>query len=430
MRILQIGKADSQGDTAIPEITDLDSNWIEVKRFRCNRRNELYSYREKTRESYLVLDGIVYVDGQEYTAGTILSYDPGERRNFFVIKDATVLSIKDPALCADDELREGALTLDVFVAPYQCALRKEDKGSADIGYDEISVVIQGAIDKEYTPLSVQSVRRFLPGARIILSTWEDTDVTQIDYDEVVFNKDPGAPFFDKVNGSRHYDNRNRLLVSTQGGVARATTKYTLKMRSDCILAGDGIVRNYGRYPKKTNELCLFKNKLVVGEQCNIMKLLFSDSCRPYVFHVSDWFCFGLTEDVQSYFIGTEIETAEQMTAWHYKNDLYIPPDDIMGRSASPRYNSEQYYFLSALRRKFDIPYEDASDYSEEIERMSRVAIINNFEIVNIRDHEVINAKKQNKQAWNLEDSKNAEFFTNTKYEKYYHELTDNAVQGN
>lgn len=153
-----------------------------------------------------------------------------------------------------------------------------------------------------------------------------------------------------------------------------------------------------------------------------MKLYFKDYFRPYVFHVSDWFCFGLTEDVMTYFAGTEIETNKQMTDWEYKNHLYIPPDDIMGQNFSPRYNSEQYYFLSALRGKFAIEYVDISDYTEETERLSRIATVNNFEILNIKDHQIINAKKQNKQAWDLEKSKEAEFFTNSKYEQIYQEI--------
>ena len=103
--------------------------------------------------------------------------------------------------------------------------------------------------------------------------------------------------------------------------------------------------------------------------------------------------------------------------------LQIPEDDLMGRSASPRYNSEQYYFISALKRKYSIAYEDVSDYSEEARVQSEKAIVSNFEILNIRDHEIINAKKQNRQAWDLSRVLNAEYLTNAVYEKFYAEYT-------
>ena len=421
MRIQQINEIENgnrTGGSFLPE----DTGWLELKHFHCNRRNELYSFREKTEEHYLLLSGLIWVNGTEYGAGTILSYQPYERRNFFVIEDTVCISIKNPKLCVEDVLKEGDISLDVFIEPYAYPGDKDQTRYNNIDYKDISVVIQGAVDRVYTPMSFESIRRFLPGAKIIFSTWEGAEVDGLDCDEVVFNRDPGAPYFDKTAEIRHYDNRNRLLVSTQGGIARATTKYTLKMRSDCILSGDGIVRNHGRYPKRTGELCLFRDKLTVGEQCNIMRLHFNDLSRPYVFHVSDWFCFGLTEDVRTYFEGIPIETLEQMTAWTYKNALHIPPDDVMGQNFSPRYNSEQYYFLSALRKKYSIDYVDVSDYTDEAECLSRAAIINNFEILNIRDHQIVNAKKQNKQAWDLEKSKEADFFTNIKYERMYQEI--------
>ncbi len=422
MKIQNISGFINEKNQSVPEFIPRDTEWLELKIFKCNRKNELYSFRKHTTEHYLVLDGILWVQGKEYSSGTLLTYYPGERRSFFVIKDVTCISIKDPSLCKEDKLEDDSICLRDFISPYFIEGKKLDERYNNIKYEDISVVIQGAIDDKFTPMSIESVRTFLPGAGVIISTWKGTDVSKLDYDDIVFNDDPGAPFFDKNNGTRHYDNRNRLLVSTQGGIKRVNTEYTLKMRSDCILCGDGIVRNYGKYPKSTEELKIFKKKLVVGEQCNIMKLLFKDSYRPFVFHVSDWFCFGLTDDVRMYFDGIEIESVDQMTKWKYKNDLYIPEDDIMGQNFSPRYNSEQYYFLSALRKKYDIPYEDASDYSEEIGKLSDRAIVNNFEVLNIKDHEIINAKKQNKQAWDLEKSKEAEFFTNKKYEKVYSEL--------
>ena len=421
MRIRQLGKIGNRFKAECDFLPE-DTNWLELKQFRCNRKNELYSYREKTEEHYLILSGLIWVNGSEYGAGTILSYQPYERRNFFVVEDSVCVSIKDPKSCVGDDLREGEITLDDFTEPYRCIIGKDYTRYNSIDYREISVVIQGAVDQIYTPMAVESVRRYLPGAQIVISTWKGTSVTGLDFDRIVFNNDPGAPYFDKTPGVRHYDNRNRLLVSTQGGIAQISTKYTLKMRSDCILWGDGIVRNFGRYPKKSGELCLFQEKLVVGEQCNIMKLHFKDYSRPYVFHISDWFCFGLTEDIKTYYEGTPVETTGQVTAWKYKNLLRIPPDDIMGRNFSPRYNSEQYFFLSALRKKYSIAYDDVSDYTDETERLSREATINNFVILNIRDHEIINAKKQNKQAWNLEKSKEADFFTNMKYERMYQEI--------
>ena len=43
---------------------------------------------------------------------------------------------------------------------------------------DVSVVLQGPVRFE-TPESVESVRRLLPEAELILSTWEDEDVSSL-----------------------------------------------------------------------------------------------------------------------------------------------------------------------------------------------------------------------------------------------------------
>ena len=50
---------------------------------------------------------------------------------------------------------------------------------------DISVVVQGAIDKENTPKCLKSIREFLPNAKIILSTWKNSNVENLDYDMLV-----------------------------------------------------------------------------------------------------------------------------------------------------------------------------------------------------------------------------------------------------
>lgn len=407
-----------QYDNEIKKIISESGFEAEIKNFMPNKVNELYLYRRKSKEVYVIQAGELYVLGSVYGEGTVLIYEPYERRNFFALNEVTCISYIERI--EDDELLLGEVTLDDAIEPYQYV--GEKKRFNTIAYEEITVVVQGPVEEIYTRLVIESIRRYLPGARIILSTWKDSYIAGLDIDELVINEDPGAPTFIKKNGARHSDNRNRLLVSTKGGLERVTSKYVLKLRSDCILAGDGIVRNYGRYPLKTEDLCITKNKLVVGELCNLTRLRFDETTVDFPFHISDWFFFGLTEDLRRYFADTEIESLEQMTQWNFKNNMVISPDDEIGQNWKRRYNAEQYFFISALRRKYDIEYWDISDFSEKTAEQSSIAIINNFEVLNIRDHEIINIKRNNKQPWNLENDLFADYFTNKKYEETYQNL--------
>ncbi|SEP69686.1 WavE lipopolysaccharide synthesis [Lachnospiraceae bacterium RM5] len=405
-------------DEEIKNIISESNFFVEKKIFMPNKVNELYLYRKKSREIYVIQTGKLYVLGREYGEGTVLIYEYYERRNFFALKETVVVSYRE--YIEDDVLLLGKVKLDDVIEPYQHEGKK--KKFNNIIYDEITVIVQGPVEEIYTRLVIESIRRFLPGSKIVLSTWKDANIAELCVDELVINEDPGAPEFIKKNGARHADNRNRLLVSTKGGLKKVNTKYVLKLRSDCILAGDGIVRNYGRYPLKTDEFSITKKKLVIGELCNITRLKFKESTINFPFHISDWFFFGLTEDLKSYFEYTDVEPLEQMIKWNFKNNMVVSSDDEIGQNWKRRYNAEQYFFISALKRKYDIKYWDMSDFSEKFSEESRIAIINNFEILNIKDHEIINIKRNNKQPWNLENDKFADYFTNKKYEEAYQEI--------
>ena len=61
-----------------------------------------------------------------------------------------------------------------------------------LSYSDISVVVQGPIErtteKNITGTVCESIRKILPGAEIILSTWEGNDTQGIEFDKVIFNE--------------------------------------------------------------------------------------------------------------------------------------------------------------------------------------------------------------------------------------------------
>lgn len=85
---------------------------------------------------------------------------------------------------------------------------------------QLGVVISGPIigtmqDKSlFTREACASARTMLPNAEIILSTWENEDVSGLDYDVLVCNKDPGA----------NEGNVNRQICSRMGGVKKSSER--------------------------------------------------------------------------------------------------------------------------------------------------------------------------------------------------------------
>ena len=114
-----------------------------------------------------------------------------------------------------------------------------------INTEDISVVVQGAVDKENTPLCLKSIRKYLPGSEIILSTWKGTNIESLDYDKVMLNSDPGG-YKDRYVHT-FTNNTLRQLVSTKNGLRRATRKYIIKMRSDLILRSNSFLTYFEKF---------------------------------------------------------------------------------------------------------------------------------------------------------------------------------------
>lgn len=122
--------------------------------------------------------------------------------------------------------------------------------------EKISVVVQGAVETAVYERVSRSIREFLPGAEIILSTWEGTDLKGLDYDKAVINKDPGA-FWSLYRGSQKKvrNNINRQIISTISGVKAAERKYVMKLRSDSVITGCGFLEYADRFLSPGKYLC-------------------------------------------------------------------------------------------------------------------------------------------------------------------------------
>lgn len=123
---------------------------------------------------------------------------------------------------------------------------------------DISVVIQGAVGTA-TQKCLTSVRRFLPEAEIVLSTWAGADTDALDFDILVQSQDPGGIRHDFAiqNVKNSSNNFNRQLLSTNAGLAKATRQYALKLRSDLMLQGTGFLTYWDLFPARNQAYSFF-----------------------------------------------------------------------------------------------------------------------------------------------------------------------------
>ena len=169
----------------------------------------------------------------------------------------------------------------------------------NIDSSDISVVVQGAIEKDNIIECLSSIRKSLPKAEIILSTWEGSDTKGLDYDILVENKDPGSFPCDEISNSVP-NNINRQLVSTKNGLDKVQRKYALKLRTDFKINSNEFLNYYNEYNVFDKEFSYFEQRIVA---CSVYsrnpRYKFDALVMPYC--PSDFFFFGLTNDVKRLF---------------------------------------------------------------------------------------------------------------------------------
>lgn len=216
----------------------------------------------------------------------------------------------------------------------------------------ISVVVQGGVHPLFTPLCLESLRRALPRAVIILSTWKQLDPRGFDCDELVLSDDPGARYSDSEN--KVLNNFNRQLVSTQAGLRRVRTPYALKFRSDMVLGGADFLQFFGRYDAPKTPARYFKNRILVLDYYTR-----NPRILPVPFHPSDWVAFGNTRDLLDYY-DIPLQPPEEFHWFlsHKKiSDCF--PNLLM------RYAAEQYFCIRFLQKKEKVDVSCYYDAREE-----------------------------------------------------------------
>lgn len=261
-----------------------------------------------------------------------------------------------------------------------------------ISFGDISFVVQGAIDPSATPGCLDAIRRWYPGAEIVLSTWETADVSGLDYDVLVRSADPGAYNVMPPHRIPVMANGNRQIVSTKHGIQQASRPYVVKLRSDIELLGREWMRMWGRFPERTSEWRMFRERVIIGSWYarNPLREV------PKPFHPSDWFMFGRREDLLLLW-DIELEP-EPESAWWFQTRP-VPsrswdPDDTR------RYYSEQYLWKMLMSKFGDVEFDHFTDASPENVRLTQLTFANNLIILEPHQFPFVMVKYPNpKAAW-------------------------------
>jgi hypothetical protein len=243
---------------------------------------------------------------------------------------------------------------------------------------DVSVVVQGPVigneshcpRLQLTRRCLESVRRHLPEAELILSTWRGASVSGLPHDVLVINDDPGGVPMDVKR--RLMNNVNRQIVSTLGGLRQASRPYAVKLRSDMDLGGPDFLNWFGRYNRRASEFRVFEERIVGCTLYTINPRRFA----PLAFHPSDWFHFGLRADLLKLWdvpLALEPETSRWFE--HRSREQHVGIGHFTWRFAA-----EQIIWLGCLRKHsgVEVDIDHLVDVRGDTIRNSELSIANNF----------------------------------------------------
>lgn len=216
---------------------------------------------------------------------------------------------------------------------------------------DLTLVFQGAfkpyITREHDAFvrNIRLTRQALPGAQVILSTWEGADVPpRLGVDAVVFSPDPGPMAALKLDDDKA-NNANRQLASTRAGLAAVRTPYAVKLRTDCFLEHAGFLDFAAEQRRRDGG----RDRLLACSFFTLDPGMFER--LPY--HLSDWFQFGPTELLRAYWSAAPVDALD---ARHYETRPHPPGSSCFERRFRARFAVEQHLCIQfAAARGYTCP---------------------------------------------------------------------------
>ena len=279
---------------------------------------------------------------------------------------------------------------------------------------DISFVVQGIVN-EHTYKVLKNLKKIFTESEIILSTWKDTIINEnLIFDKLVLTNDPGT--YVCMRNTEYYYNLDRQIISTREGIKKATRKYIFKLRSDLLIENKSFIDFYLENEIFKSDLTVFKQKILIG---NIFTRDPLKMKSPILFHVGDFFYFGLKDDIYKLF---DIPLSGEEIARYF---LRMKNDNPIDKNVLFRYTPEQYIIIKNLQKldKYkNIELEYHQEFNKVLYFLHLELIASNFILANFETLSICCLKYKNIRDKDLYSSKDfnniIQSFRNNKLLKY------------
>jgi hypothetical protein len=248
-----------------------------------------------------------------------------------------------------------------------------------VASSDISFVVQGNVDRKcvegvgITERVLRSIREHYPGAEIVLSTWEGTKVDRLDFDTIVFSKDPGP-----TETHSKPLNVNRQIISSYNGILAAERPWVLKTRSDLEFYRPGYFDYLNKFVQFDERWKFFDTKVTVTTATSKDPRLW----YHMPFHICDWTWGGKREDVEQVF---DCEPyPQEFIGYHWLKQV-PKPFGFSRAMMDRRYYAESYLWFSLLSKHYDFEFQHAFDISDDLIAIHEKILVSNLVMLDASD---------------------------------------------
>lgn len=256
---------------------------------------------------------------------------------------------------------------------------------------DLTILIQGPFfefENYDTNKNIEILKKVFPEANILISTWEnESRFSNNEKHKIIFNKDPGFVNDKHFGSNTPGSNILRQIISVKNGLKEIKSKYTLKIRSDCYFNSNKILNlNIDNFLKNRNHSFL-KERIITSSIGSLNQLE-----TKILYHYSDWFNFGLTEDLSKLWTNIIIEDDDI----NFFSKFIREKKNIYGKDWDLKYTAEQFIYYKSISNKFNNQLIHAHDFSKNKLEEAENYLINNFYLVDPDDVDFIFPKYDEK----------------------------------
>jgi WavE lipopolysaccharide synthesis len=214
---------------------------------------------------------------------------------------------------------------------------------------ELTVVLQGALPagaaaRRALDDRIGTLRRVLPRARVVVSSWESARaLPKTAADQTIYSPDPGSLPPYKL-GACKPNNVNRQIVSSAAGLAEVRTPFAMKLRIDAALVHGGALSALAAQADGPAG-----GRIVTVGHFSLNPRLF----ERLPFHFSDWFQLGPTSHLRALWSCPLMSASE---ATHYDSHAWAAHSNHFEQRFRARWPAEQHVWRHyAAQRGYRVP---------------------------------------------------------------------------